>query len=300
MKPVSTPVQTLAGCAATALSLFLVPAASSAATLNNPFDIVVNFVGGLSASQQAVFSGAEAFWETMILGNRYDLAVPALTINALGTPIDGIGGILGSAGPSGGVRTTGAPQDYAYVTSGDMRFDSADLANLESNGTLFDVIVHEMAHVIGFGTMWNPAAAFGSALAGTQNVYTDGTGQYTGAYAVAAYNAEFGLSETYVPVELGGGPGTADAHWDEADFAGGSRDIMTGILNGVSPLADPPFAASTLSATTIASFADIGYITAVTDPQYVPSPVPLPASIAYILIGLAGLGGLRLRKSRMA
>ena len=29
-----------------------------------------------------------------------------------------------------------------------MRFDTADLASLESRGTLFDVIVHEMAHVI--------------------------------------------------------------------------------------------------------------------------------------------------------
>ncbi|WP_094023786.1 hypothetical protein [Maliponia aquimaris] len=281
------------------MSLAFVPVASSAATLNNPFDIVVNFVGGLTASQQAVFTGAEAFWETMILGNRYDLSFGPLTIDAQGIPIDGVGNVLGSAGPSTAIRTIGAPQDYAYVTSGIMSFDTADLAALESDGSLFDVIVHEMAHVIGFGTMWNPAV-YGAVFAGTQNVYTDGTGQYTGAFGLAAYNAEFGLSASYVPVELGGGPGTADAHWDELTFAGGERDIMTGFLDSVSPLADAPFAASTLSATTIASFADIGYITSVTDPQYVVSPVPLPASLAYVLIGLAGLGGLRLRKSRKA
>lgn len=279
----------LAFCAAA----LVMPAAAQAATVSNPFDIVVNFVGGLTATQQSVFADAEAFWETMIIGNRYDIALPALTIDAEGAPEDGVGGVLGSAGPTGAVRTNGAPQDYAYVTTGSMSFDSADLAGMESDGTLFDVIVHEMAHVIGFGTFWNPEI-YGATFAGTQNVYTNGTGQYTGAYGVAAYNVEFGLSESYIPVELDGGPGTADGHWDETTFAGGFRDILTGYLNGVSPDADAPFVAATLSATSIASFADIGYMTAVTDL----AAVPLPAALGFGLIGLAGLGGLQLRRRR--
>lgn len=291
MTSLTTPLRSLAFCAATCV----MPAASQAATVNNPFDIVVNFVGGLTATQQSVFAEAESFWETMIIGNRYDLALPALTIDAEGAPNDGVGGVLGSAGPTSAVRTNGAPQDYAYVTTGSMSFDSADLADLESDGTLFDVIVHEMAHVIGFGTFWNPEI-YTATFAGTQNVYTNGTGQYTGAYGLAAYNAEFGLGESYIPVELDGGPGTADGHWDEAIFAGGFRDIMTGYLNGVSPDADAPFAAATLSATTIASFADIGYMTVVTDI----AAVPLPAALGFGLIGLAGLGGLRLRRRRKA
>jgi hypothetical protein len=35
-----------------------------------------------------------------------------------------------------------------------MSFDSADLANMEADGTLNDVITHEMGHVLGIGTVW--------------------------------------------------------------------------------------------------------------------------------------------------
>jgi hypothetical protein len=33
-----------------------------------------------------------------------------------------------------------------------MSFDTADLAQMQSNGTLLDVTTHEMRHVIGVGT----------------------------------------------------------------------------------------------------------------------------------------------------
>jgi hypothetical protein len=73
-----------------------------------------------------------------------------------------------------------------------------------------------------------------------------------------------------VPVELGGGSGTANGHWNEVD--GGSAltgivdiqgrdmayELMTGWLN------EPAY----LSRTTIASFQDIGYTVA----QAVPEP----------------------------
>ena len=35
-----------------------------------------------------------------------------------------------------------------------MSFDTADLASMEADGTLVDVITHEMGHVIGIGTIW--------------------------------------------------------------------------------------------------------------------------------------------------
>src|SRR3989442_1354073 len=37
---------------------------------------------------------------------------------------------------------------------GKMSFDTADLAQMQQNGTLLDVITHEMGHVIGIGTIW--------------------------------------------------------------------------------------------------------------------------------------------------
>ena len=36
-----------------------------------------------------------------------------------------------------------------------MRLDTDDLDSLETQGLLGDVILHEMGHVIGFGTLWD-------------------------------------------------------------------------------------------------------------------------------------------------
>ena len=139
---------------------------------------------------------------------------------------------------------------FVYANKGRMRFDTADLASLESRGTLFDVIVHEMAHVIGFGTLWTTDFF----IAGSQSNYVSGSGRYTGEYALEIYRREFVENATFIPVELGGGGGTANSHWDEP-WPGGSSDLMTGYLG--------PYPIS-LSDTTVASFADIGYLTSVT------------------------------------
>ena len=36
-----------------------------------------------------------------------------------------------------------------------MQFDVADMAKLISNGTLQSVVLHEMGHVLGIGTLWD-------------------------------------------------------------------------------------------------------------------------------------------------
>lgn len=56
--------------------------------------------------------------------------------------IDGVGSILGSAGV-----TWLRPRDGTAI-SGNMRFDTADVANLISAGTWESVILHEMGHVL--------------------------------------------------------------------------------------------------------------------------------------------------------
>ena len=38
---------------------------------------------------------------------------------------------------------------------GTMEFDTADLAAMEANGSLFFVIMHEMGHILGIGTLWS-------------------------------------------------------------------------------------------------------------------------------------------------
>lgn len=247
------------------LASFGLLASGSARAL--PFDISVVFGGGLTASQQNIFSTAEATWEGLITGYQTGITLSEITLNASGVAIDGIGGILGSAGPEFGTYQGG----FLLTTSGSMQFDTADLASLESGGALLDVILHEMAHVIGLGTLWT-----------YNDVYVAGSGQYTGAYGLAAYQAEFDQpGASYVPVELGGGAGTANGHWDE-NYGGGGltgisegagrdlrNELMTGWLN------TPSF----ISQTTVQSFRDIGF-----------TVVPEPATAVLFFAGFATLG----------
>jgi hypothetical protein len=225
---------------ATALGL------STAAAQAN-FAIHLSF-NGLSSVQQSYFIAAENFWTSAITGYQPVAGnLNGISIAAKGAAIDGVGGVLGSAGPD----TAYYRGNEFYTATGSMTFDTADIDALIAQGSFGDVILHEMAHVIGFGTLW-----------GYNGVYVNNSGQFTGSYALSTYRIEFNQpTATFVPVELGGSAGTANSHWNEVD--GGSantgitdasgrdfkNELMTGWLN------TPAY----VSQTTIASFADIGY-----------------------------------------
>lgn len=239
------------------------------------------------ASYGAAFTAAENFWETHLTGYR-DSGADAPTdvlIHVDLKYIDGVFNTLGSAGPLD-ANTTG---NFLEATVGIMQFDTADLNYMVNNGVFENVIRHEMAHVLGFGTLWDSA----SALMGTglepnfQQVYTNGTGQYTGAAALSTYQVEYGQpNASFIPVELDGGEGTKDSHWNEvtdnfnsenlAGFdsdpgddlaaptiasgihAGESLDdeLMSGVLSG----------SAYISETTLATFYDIGFTIAELSP----------------------------------
>ena len=75
-------------------------------------------------------------------------------ILAQGKAIDGVGKILGQAGPTH-LRPASAGNAAFLPAKGIMSFDTADLQKMEQNGTLTDVITHEMGHVLGIGTIWD-------------------------------------------------------------------------------------------------------------------------------------------------
>ncbi|MEE9403374.1 MAG: hypothetical protein V3V20_00645, partial [Algisphaera sp.] len=162
------------------------------------FDIVLNYVNAPTAAEAAAFAAAETAWESVITGYQETVTQNHLTINVNLSGIDGVGGTLGSAGPTHAQLS----DHFLYATAGAMTFDTADTAGLVASGNFEAVVLHEMGHVLGIGTLWSGANV---GFAGYQELYVDGTGQYTGANAVAAYNDEFGQVSAFVPVELGGG-----------------------------------------------------------------------------------------------
>jgi hypothetical protein len=226
---------------------------------DTPFRIDVVFPDkSLSGSQQLAFRYAAVRWAQIITADLPDVTVNGrviddLEISATGPAIDGPYGILGQAGPRG-FRTTGSRLPY----SGVMEFDSADLGFMESNGTLGNVILHEMGHVLGIGTMW-----------ATKNllVTTDPADpQYSGANALREYRQIAGNpAATGVPVENTGGSGTAGAHWRESVF---DTELMTGY-------AELPAVAMPISTITVGSLQDLGYTVnyAAADPYTLPGIV---------------------------
>ncbi|HEX6104261.1 MAG TPA: leishmanolysin-related zinc metalloendopeptidase [Gemmatimonadales bacterium] len=220
------------------------------------FDIRIRQQGTPSSTQLLAFARAEVRWEAVIGADLPSAQVNAAS-GACGTgspalsesvddllilanlnPIDGPGSVLGAAGPCF-IRLPGS-----LPIVGQMRFDSDDLELLEANDLLEVVILHEMGHVLGIGTLWSQLDLL------TDPSLSGGTDpHFTGPLAVGAFNAAGGAPYTgqKVPVEDTGGQGTADSHWRESVF---DTELMTGFIG---------IGANPLSAVTVQSLADQGY-----------------------------------------
>lgn len=237
------------------------------ATAGSAYDIEVRFLNPPTAAQAQAFAAAEARWESLITAD-----LPELQANAAanscgpGSPavselvddiiifvtlesIDGPGNVLGAAGPCF-IRDNQpfgefAPGDLTVV--GRMRFDTDDLEELEQENALGDVILHEMGHVLGIGTLWDQFGLLEDASLGTPAGVDP---HFTGSGAIAAFNAAGGNGYTggeKVPVEDEGGIGTADSHWRESVLG---IELMTGFISANS---------NPLSAITVRSLDDMGY-----------------------------------------
>lgn len=194
------------------------------------FHIEVDYSG--DPAYQTYFNQAAAIWQNVIVGDLPDInGIDDIRLTASVVSIDGAGGTLAQAGPTQLRGSTYLP------FMGNMQFDSADVANMAQSGTLLRVILHEMGHALGLGSLWS--------LKGLNAT----PGQYTGAQGVAAYRTLSGnAAATFVPLETQGGSGTANVHWAESVF---DRELMTGYAESNSNMP--------LSRLTIAGLADLGY-----------------------------------------
>jgi hypothetical protein len=263
----------------------------TAAGVTSSYDVEVRFLSSGSPSLEQAFLDAADRWEELLIG---DLAAVAIDVPAgscgAGTPainetiddllifasidsIDGPGNVVGQAGPCF-IRTANQ-----LPLLGRMRFDEADLANLQAGGRLGDVILHEMGHVIGFGTVWDNLSLLADPAG------SGGTDpHFTGARAIEAFDRIGGAaySGSKVPVEATGGPGTADAHWRETVFG---NELMTGFLNlGSNPMSE----------VSTASLWDVGYQVNLDGSDSFSISLPLLTSAAAAAISL-GDDILRLR-----
>lgn len=200
------------------------------------YNIELVFQGEWSSQQQATFTRAADYISSIIQGDLSDTGgVDDLRITAEMKPIDGQNGILAYAGPTGT-----RPDGLSY--EGQMTFDSNDT----SIGTFGDVVLHEMMHCVGIGTLWGDMTS-GSTGAGDM--------RFTGQNATEAYKALFPdiagtdpNADMGVPIETDGASGTAGSHWDEETF---NDEIMTGYING----------SNTFTGMTAAALEDMGYDT---------------------------------------
>jgi LysM repeat protein len=226
------------------------------------FDIEVRYLASGSsptASQRAAFDGAAGRLRAVITADLPSVfvtlpagscgsnspsiseAIDDVLILVTLEPIDGPGGVLGSAGPCV-IRSAGG-----LPLLGRMRFDTADLNQLESDGRLGQVILHEMLHVLGVGTLWQLQGWLGNPSYPSSpgvDTYMNGPNAVAGFDAIGGITYSGGLK---VPVHNTAVAGQADAHWRESVLL---NELMTPFLNsGFNPL----------SRLTLLSLRDLGY-----------------------------------------
>lgn len=243
---------------------------------NSRYNITLRFVtDNLTDAQKEVFTDAAERWSAIITKDLQDIpnfsltqdfsfpntppvegTVDDLLIDVAFNDLDGPSGLLGRAGPR--FIRDGTDDDPLSIY-GVMEFDISEFApggffdNLQQYQ---DVIVHEMGHVIGIGTLWQ--------LTGnTEGIESDPITvppgfpnpdydpRFTGNGAVREYQRLLEMAgypqEDTVPIANTGGPGNYNGHWREITF---DNELMTPYAGGI----------ELLSRMTAASLGDLGYV----------------------------------------
>jgi hypothetical protein len=215
------------------------------------YSVCVRYVDDVAPRvRQAVAAGVER-WQRVIVAhtqttqltepaNRCFVGAPALNemvedllMFVQVTQLDGPGNAVARAGTC----TVHAPSALAQM--GVLQLDSADIQLQLGQGTLDNMVLHEIGHVLGFGTLW-----FARDL--LQDGATDNP-FFNGALARAEFARVFpGYAGTAVPVENVGDMNTRNTHWRRSVF---NNELMQGFSSATMPL----------SRITIGAMGDIGY-----------------------------------------
>jgi len=250
------------------------------ATIQTAYEVDLRFFGPAPAPGAAsAFTNSAARIKGSVVGALGNVNFGNVNANVCGLPsdtaigtsrgviiyatvdsIDGPGKILGSAGPCFTRNSDG------LTVLGVMRFDRDDINNLVTDGRAERVVLHEMLHVIGLGTLWESK----NLLANKDSANV----KFTGPKATAACVEAGGLpacGSGGVPAEscvdfppANCGRGSQNGHWREPIF---EQELMT-------PFIEPAVIFLPYSNMSIQSLADIGYTVNrfAADPYTVPFP----------------------------
>lgn len=252
----------------------------------SPFRIEIVFLesssgDGFNASQKALFHEAAVRWMSIVTADIPDSDFSNNPVNEwdddlkqrirvndfvddlrVFVGIGNIDGARGTLGRGGTLIVRRNRQSGALVTKiGTIAVDNDDLEWM-SNAFLYEVILHEMAHVLGFGTVWKTL----NLVRGVSDRY------FIGPLAIRAFDDAGGRSYSgpKVPVEDDSG------HWRGSVFG---DELMTASvrpdLDGTLPL----------SAITIQSLADHGYEVNVglADEYRLPAPASAKPAAEYLV-----------------
>ena len=248
----------------------------------DPFNIELVFVSDFTDARKDVMQQAARRWETIITEGLPDVNFSASPHSfsfgdgtiAVDDTVDDLRIFvykdatvpLGLGGPS--YVRSGNPTGLPAI--GRIWIGAPGLARLakeslyQEEHLLRNLMLHETAHVLGYGSLWGESGLVHE---------LSGDTYFSGELAIQAFNAAGGedYSGNKVPVVFGdlGGCGSGD-HWRDDVFRGLDRQFGAEVME---PTMEREHA---LSAITIQSLADLGYVVDVSRAD----PYKLPASIS--------------------
>ncbi len=245
--------------------------AQASAPPTGTFRLEVRYAAGTTPTdpQRAAIDAAAARWRELIVSGAPPYQVVATDIDPSGECPSMLGEVVDGVVIHVRIQNLGNPnilgatglcviRDEGFLPVQAIMFlNTSALANLETNGLLAPVILHEMGHALGFGILWSisiPGLGSIQLISGGGNCAAPAPNPtFNGAAARAAFFGSVGAGSTFtgipIPIENTSGCGTAYSHWRKSTFG---AELLTGFLStGV---------ATPLSAMTVQSLRDLGYV----------------------------------------
>lgn len=178
-------------------------------TLNDPFNYDIS----------GIVWDAVHRWDSIITTNASHVVSMNLNIDISSLPVN----VLGSASPAGYFSNLNG---NLIITGGNITFNESAIVDMrdslrdDGNSTLYYVVLHEIGHVLGIGTLWSyyHSLPFDSLTETYVDVSDNNLNKilYTGTNVVREYrNYMQNQSLIGLPIEDDGGSGTAGGHPEE-------------------------------------------------------------------------------------